>query len=77
MHNAAIFGTIMGVQRLSSKSLELLRQKDDVINELFGFGVTYKYYNKFLGSTEEKSIVHNRIFGGIILGAFIYGHIAV
>jgi hypothetical protein len=65
----------MGVQRLSSKSLELLRQKEDFINELFGFGITYKYYATFLSHSEQRLILHNRVFGGVILGAIIYGHL--
>lgn len=31
--NAAIFGTILGVQRLSCKSLELIRGREDVWND--------------------------------------------
>jgi hypothetical protein len=74
-HNAAMFGTIMGIQRLSCKSLETIRQRQDFLNELFGFGVTYKYYNYFLGSTEERLIWHNRAFGGLFCLAILYGHI--
>lgn len=76
-HNAAMFGSIMGVQRFSCKSLEIIRQKQDFLNEIFGFGITYKYYTYFLGSSEERLIRHNRIFGGIFLGAILYGHLAV
>ncbi len=83
-----MFGTIMGIQRLSSKSLETIRQKQDFINELFGFGVTYKYYNLFLGgvggqgkgsskyiSLDKRLIVHNRVFGIMFLSAIVYGHL--
>lgn len=76
-HNAAIFGTIMGIQRLSSKSLELLRLREDYINDIFGFCVTYKYYDTFLASSERRLIIHNRIFGGAVLAAVAYGHVAV
>lgn len=76
-HNAAMFGTIMGVQRLSCKSLEVIRQRQDFFNELFGFGVTYKYYNYFLGKSEERLIRHNRAFGGLCICALLYGHLAV
>jgi len=76
-HNAAMFGTIMGIQRLSSKSLELLRQRQDFYNEIFGFGVTYKYYTYFLGSTEERLIRHNRIFGCAFVATLLYGHFVV
>lgn len=76
-HNAAIFGTIMGVQRFSSKSLEMIRQREDYVNDLIGFGVTYKYYVTFLSTSEKRLIIHNRIFGGTILAAVIYANIAV
>jgi hypothetical protein len=76
-HNGAIFGTIMGIQRLSSKSLELLRQREDYINDIFGFGVTYKYYDIFLASAEKRLLIHNRIFGVAVLTAVAYGHVAV
>ena len=72
-----MFGTIMGVQRLSCKSLELIRQRQDFYNELFGFGITYKYYTYFLGSSEKRLILHNRIFGGVCLGALFYGSFAI
>lgn len=72
-HNAAIFGTIMGVQRLSSKSIELIRQREDYINDIIGFGITFKYYGTFLSSSEKRLIMHNRVFGGTILAAIIYG----
>lgn len=67
----------MGVQKLSSKSLELIRHREDYWNDIFGFGVTYKYYATFLASTEKRLVMHNRIFGGAILGAIVYGHVAV
>ena len=70
-----MFGTIMGVQRLSCKSLEAVRQKQDFFNELFGFAITYKYYNYFLGASEERLIRHNRAFGCVFLSALVYGHL--
>lgn len=74
-HNAAMFGSIMGVQRFSSKSLAIIRQKEDLFNDLFGFGVTYKYVTYFLGASEVRLIRHNRVFGGIFVGTIIFGHI--
>ncbi len=76
-HSAAIFGSIACVQQLSSKSLAFLRQNDDFLNDIAGFGVAYKYYSYFLGSSEKRLILHNRAFGGIVLGAVLYGHIVV
>lgn len=75
--NAAIFGTIMGLQRLSSKSLELIRQREDYINDIVGFGITYKYYETFLASSEKRLMMHNRVFGGAIAAALVYGCIIV
>lgn len=72
-HNAAIFAAIMGVQSFSSKSLAFIRQRDDYINQFFGCGVTYQYYVKLLGHTEERLIMHNRIAGGCFLGVILYG----
>jgi hypothetical protein len=71
-HNAAIIGTIMGVQRFTSKSLELIRQREDIINDLTGFVVTYKYYSYFIGSSEKRLIRHNKIFGGIAIMTVLY-----
>lgn len=74
-HNAAIFGSIMGIQRLSSKSLELARAKDDFYNDVFGFAVTYKYYTTFLGCTERRLVLHNRAVGAMVLAAVVYAGI--
>jgi len=76
-HNAAIFGSIMGVQRFSSKSLELIRGKEDFYNECFGFGVTYKYYKSFLGSTDGKLLRHNRLIGAAFVGTLLYANLIV
>jgi len=57
--------------------MELIRQREDYVNDIFGFGITYKYYQTFLGSTERRLIVHNRVFGGAVLAAMVYGHVAV
>ena len=64
--NAAIFGSIMGVQRLSCKGLEFVRRKEDVYNDLFGFAVTYKYYTFFLGSTQKRLVLHMAHVGTLI-----------
>jgi len=75
--NAAIFGGIMGVQSLSSKALELARRRDDFFNNLFGLGVTYKYYTFFLGSSDKRLITHNRIIGAGAVISILYGHLIV
>eukprot|EP00978_Attheya_sp_CCMP212_P038352 scaffold189140_cov59-Attheya_sp.AAC.1 len=75
--NAAIFGGIMGVQRLSCKTLELVRQREDYYNDIFGYIVTYKYYTVFLGSTEKRFMLHNRIIGSGVLCAVLYANFVV
>mmetsp|Transcript_1823 Transcript_1823/g.2510 ORF Transcript_1823/g.2510 Transcript_1823/m.2510 type:complete len:146 (+) Transcript_1823:83-520(+) len=71
--NAIIFGSILGVQRLSSRGLEQLRRREDWWNDLFSFGITYRYYTYFLASTERRLILHNRVVGGAAVFAAIYG----
>jgi hypothetical protein len=71
--NAIMFGAILGVQRLSCKTVELMRRREDIWNELFGFVVTYRYYTYFLASTEKRLILHNRVVGGIAALAVVYG----
>lgn len=66
----------MGVQRFTSKSLELIRQREDIINDLTGFVVTYKYYSYFIGSCEKRLIRHNKIFGGIAIMTVLYSALA-
>ena len=67
-----MFGTILGVQRISCKSLELLRRREDIWNDMFGFAVTYRYYVYFLASTEKRLLTHNRVVGGCVLMAVAY-----
>mmetsp|Transcript_7523 Transcript_7523/g.13560 ORF Transcript_7523/g.13560 Transcript_7523/m.13560 type:complete len:150 (-) Transcript_7523:459-908(-) len=75
--NAVIFGGIMGVSRLSNKTLELARQREDYFNDAFGFLVTFGYYKVFLGSTEKRYMLHNRIIGSGVLCAVLYANFAV
>ena len=70
--NAALFGTILGVQRLSCKTLEMLRGRDDIWNDVFGFGVTYKYYQTFLAKSEERLLMHNRVLGAGVVMTILY-----
>mmetsp|Transcript_15069 Transcript_15069/g.20514 ORF Transcript_15069/g.20514 Transcript_15069/m.20514 type:complete len:150 (-) Transcript_15069:204-653(-) len=60
--NATFFGSIVAIQRMSSKSMELARRSEDEFNDLFGFLCTLKYYQSFLSST-RRYIVHNRVIG--------------
>mmetsp|Transcript_18231 Transcript_18231/g.25735 ORF Transcript_18231/g.25735 Transcript_18231/m.25735 type:complete len:144 (+) Transcript_18231:90-521(+) len=70
--NAAMFASIMSVQRISSKSMEVLRYKEDILNDIFGFAVTYKYYNTFIGNTERRLVMHNRTICVGTLFAIVY-----
>jgi len=60
--NASFFGSIVAIQRMSSKSLELARQSEDQYNDLFGFFVTFAYYRTFFSST-RRYLLHNRAIG--------------
>jgi len=75
--NAAIFGSVLCVQRLGCKSLELLRRRQDAWNEAFGFGIAYMHYSTWLAKTEKRLIVHNRIVGATVVGALLYANIFV
>ena len=71
--NASIVGGTFAVQKLTSKSLELIRGKQDWINEVVGFAVTYKYCTYFLWGAERRLIMHNRVVGGLVFGTIVYG----
>jgi hypothetical protein len=80
--NAIIFGSICGVQRLSSKSLEIIRgqqQQQDIWNDAFGFVIMYQYYHYFfLGSTDQHRLIrHNRVVGGAVVVSILYANILV
>lgn len=71
--NAVLFGSILGVQRVSSKTCEFIRGGTvDMWNELFGFGVTYKYYQTFLGTSEKRLARHNCLVGGAVAMSILY-----
>lgn len=72
--NAIYFGSILGVQRFCCKSLELLRRKEDIGNEIFGFAMIYPYYHYFLNHSEHRLIRHNRIIGGSVALCIIYAN---
>ena len=67
----------MSITEQKPKSKTELNSIEDAINDIFGFGITYKYYNTFLASAEKRLLIHNRIFGVAVLTAVAYGHVAV
>jgi len=74
--NAVLFGSILGVQRLSSKTLEMLRGSDSGFwNDAFGFGVTYKYYQTFLGHSDKRFLMHNRVVGAGVVMTVLYASV--
>jgi hypothetical protein len=87
--NALFFGCILGVQRLSSKSLELFRRKEDVYNDLFGLVVLLPYHHYCLSSSasphsennnnkpqrHSRLLTHNRAVGGIIVLSVLYANL--
>jgi hypothetical protein len=75
--NAAIVGGTLGVQKLTSKSMELIRGKQDWINEVVGFAVTYRYCTFFLWGADKRLLMHNRVVGGILVSTMAYGALIV
>jgi len=72
--NAIYFGSILGYQRLCCKTLELMRRREDYINELFGFGMIYPYYRYILNHSEKRLARHNRIVGGTVILSLLYSN---
>jgi hypothetical protein len=62
----------MGVQRLCSKSLELIRHQEDIFNDMAGFAVIWPYYRYILNYSEKRLIFHNRFIAGSILMSVAY-----
>ena len=73
-YNAAIFGSIMVVQQISCKGLEVSQRQDDYYNNIFRCAVAYKYYTFFLGSSEQRLIMHNQTMLAGTTAAIFYGH---
>ena len=74
-YNALSFGCILGVQRLCCKSMEMLRRKEDIANELFGFTMVYPYYHYFLNHSERRAFIHNRIVASSVALCVVYANL--
>jgi hypothetical protein len=72
--NAIYFGSVLGFQRLCSKSIELVRRKEDVWNEVFGFGMIWPYYHYVLNHSERRLVRHNRVVGGAVVLSILYAN---
>ena len=73
--NAIMFGSLLAVQRFSCKSMEYIRGgKQDIFNDIFGCGIAYPYYQRFLVPTHAV-IWHNRIVGSMVLLAVAYANV--
>jgi hypothetical protein len=72
--NAIYFGSILGFQRLCCKSMELVRRREDIGNDLFGFAMIWPYYHYFLNHSEMRLIRHNRLVGGSFVLCIIYAN---
>jgi hypothetical protein len=55
--------------------MELLRRKEDIGNEMFGFAMIYPYYHYFLNHSERRLISHNRIVGGTVVFCVVYANL--
>lgn len=76
-YNAIYFGCILGYQRFCCKSLELIRRKEDIVNDIFGFTMIYPYYRYILNHSEKRLLLHHRIVSGSIILSIIYTNIFV
>lgn len=65
----------MGVQRLSAKSMELLRHKEDLYNDLAGFAVIWPYYRYILNYSEQRLALHNRLVAASIVLCVGYANV--
>ena len=57
--------------------MELLRRKEDIGNELFGFAMIYPYYHYLLNHSERRLIGHNRFVGGTVALCIVYANFLV
>jgi hypothetical protein len=64
----------MGVQRCCAKSLELLRHKEDIFNDLAGFAVIWPYYSYVLNYSERRLLLHNRFIAGSVFLSVVYAN---
>ena len=55
--------------------MELLRRKEDIGNELFGFAMIYPYYHYLLNHSERRLIGHNRFVGGTVALCIVYANL--
>jgi len=73
--NAIFVGMVLGVQRFSAKSLELIRRKEDITNDIFGFAMIWPYYRYCLNHSERRLLLHNRIVAGTVITAIVYANL--
>ena len=73
--NALFFGSVLALQRFTSKSVELIRRKEDIYNDLTGFAALYPYYHYILNHSEQRLVAHNRIVGGTVILALLYANL--
>ena len=72
--NALFFGCILGYQRLCSKGLELMRRKEDPVNDIFGFAMIWPYYHYVLNNAPTRLTTHNRVVGGLVAASVVYAN---
>ena len=69
--NALAFGALLGVQRFTCRSLELVRAQEDVYNDLFGCACMYPYFRLFM-HTDRRLMLHNRAVGSALVLSVLY-----
>eukprot|EP00956_Cyclotella_meneghiniana_P011129 scaffold15570_cov51-Cyclotella_meneghiniana.AAC.3 len=71
----ATIGSIVFVSKFVSGGLAVARNRDDALNELFGFGAVGTYWWKVL-SSDTRILWNNRFVSGALASAVIYANVA-
>ena len=74
--NALFLGTILAVFNFSSSTLGYARRRDDWWNYGISAGLTLHFYRVVLAS-DRRRMIHNRIVGGMVIGAIVYANVFV
>jgi hypothetical protein len=68
------FGGIMAVQRGVTKSVELVRQQEDLYNDLAGLMAVYPYYRYVLNHSPIRLQYHHRFLSTLVVGSLMYAN---
>ena len=71
----ATIGSVAFVCRFASGGMAMVRNRDDILNDIFAFGAVTTYWVKVL-SHNERAIWNNRLVGGAIVSSVVYANMA-